>query len=1079
MNKKTKKVGIIIATLLLICGVATLGILYYTGQRSGTYANKANVEWYDENGEEFIISTPEELYGVFQLSEYYDFKGQTIKLGADIVLNEGNASDWALIGPKNKWYPITGFAGTFDGQGHSISGLYAKGSNTKLGLFADTDAKSVIKNFKILNSYFKVNGNFPIGSVAATGSGTFSNIYSDAILSSNGTYCGGLFGILNTESLDSILSQNSKVSNCWFDGEIILTTKEGLYAGGIVAAIRGGSTEMKHCLNTGVISSENSAGRARAGRIGGLIGMAAHVNGSGNLRLEDCLNVGKLKSTVENRAGSIIGCVSGGSMSIVMRNVYATAESADRTFGYCDVGTIAGSARMLSTEYVKGKEWYSWSELDFQKNWAIVEDSTPILQCFAEDIPSIKGIEKAYDISWYDSTKDEFEITTKEQLIGFSVLSQDDSFSGKTITLGADIIMNEGTSKDWLKKVPKYIWTSIGSGLTTDLAFNGSFDGMGYTISSLYARDTQKGIALFKAIGTSGVVKNVRITNSYLEYNGSEETTANLGSVAGRTYGNISTVYSDATLVSTGMANGGIVGQVSTTGLCTISNCWYDGSLTMLGNHSKGGRMGGGIAGRVESGQTTIEHCLVSGDIFCEAQKVGVHVGGFVGYVRYGKTNEIVKLNIKDSLMAGTVTTVWNNCVGSAIGRVFEQVVVNMSETYAIYGNSVIKTEDTETKMSAVGRIDTTNIAGVVNGGVITKSKEQLTGYNGYIWTILDFDNYWTVALAGSGQKAGTPVLKSFAEKTPSLSGVAKMIDIKWYDAAKKSYTITNVKQLFGLAELAGGTVNFLGKTVKLGADITVNSGEAVAWKNTKPAYVWLPIGAGINANQGFCGTFNGQGHTISGLYYKNDETGIGLFRTVGKEGIVKNVRLANSYFEYNGKDRSTAAIGGIVGRSYGNLDTVYSNAIVQSTGLGNGGLVGQIYGDKNTVINNCWFDGTLAMVGAHPDGGQHGGGIAGRIERGAVSINHCLTTGLVSCEAVETGVHAGGLVGYIRYEKKDDGTKLNISDCLVAGDIKVAWHSCAGSVVGRVFADVTANIEKTYVLEKNCIITKEGKVNA
>ena len=746
--------------------------------------------------------------------------------------------------------------------------------------------------------------------------------------------------------------------------------------------------------------------------------------------------------------------------------------------GYGDVGTVNGSVRQLSTEYVKGTDWYRFSELDFQNNWATVEDDTPILQCFATDIPSLKGIEKAYDTSWYIDTKDDFEITTKEQLIGLSILSQDYTFEGKSFTLGADIVLNEGTSEEWLKKVPKHIWSSIGGGLGSDTAFNGYFNGLGHTISGLYAKNAEKGLALFKAIGPNGTVKNVRITNSYLEYNGDAETTANLGSVAGRIYGNIDTVYSDVTLVSTGMANGGITGQVSTSGFSTISNCWYDGNLTMLGNHSKGGRMGGGIVGRIESGNTTIEHCLVSGNISSEAQKVGVHVGGFVGYVRYGKTNEIVKLNIKDSLMAGTVNTVWNNCVGSIIGRVFEQVVVNMSETYAIQGNSIIKTEDKVTKANAVGRIDTSGVAGVVNGGCITKSKEQLTGYNGYIWSILDFDNYWTVVLGGNGQKAGTPILQSFATSKPSLASANRMIDIKWYDKDKTTYTITNVKQLFGLAELAGGTTNFAGKMVKLGANITVNTGESAEWKKTAPSYIWNPIGAGLNANQGFSGTFDGQGYTVSGLYYKGDESGIGFFRTLGEDALVKNVKLTNSYFEYTGADRTTAAIGGVVGRSYGDIDTVYSNAIVQSTGLGNGGLVGQIYGDESTTINNSWFDGTLAMVGKHSDGGQHGGGVVGRIERGAVNITHCLTTGLVSCEAEKTGVHAGGLVGYIRYEKKDDGTKLNISDCLVAGKVEVAWHSCAGSVVGRVFADVTANIDKTYVLKNSCEITKEGKLS-
>jgi hypothetical protein len=67
-----------------------------------------------------------------------------VKLGADIVFNEGDAQDWADSRPANRWFPIEGFAGEFDGQGNTISGLYGNAADAPMGLFAATHPKSKI-----------------------------------------------------------------------------------------------------------------------------------------------------------------------------------------------------------------------------------------------------------------------------------------------------------------------------------------------------------------------------------------------------------------------------------------------------------------------------------------------------------------------------------------------------------------------------------------------------------------------------------------------------------------------------------------------------------------------------------------------------------------------------------------------------------------------------------------------------------------------------------------------------------------------------------------------------------------------
>ena len=118
---------------------------------------KVDVAWYEEDGKEFLITTAEELRGIAKLSKKHDFKGQTIKLGADIVLNEGDYTQWKKEFLKSSWTPIEGFAGTFDGDGHTISGLYCVANGFSVvgkevlwnpsGMFVDSTDDAVIRDF--------------------------------------------------------------------------------------------------------------------------------------------------------------------------------------------------------------------------------------------------------------------------------------------------------------------------------------------------------------------------------------------------------------------------------------------------------------------------------------------------------------------------------------------------------------------------------------------------------------------------------------------------------------------------------------------------------------------------------------------------------------------------------------------------------------------------------------------------------------------------------------------------------------------------------------------------------------------
>ena len=108
MKNKRISISVLVVMGLLILSLAGTG-LWMLAQKviiPVDNSNLADVEWYNLNDEEFTISTVEELYGLAELSDFYNFSGQTIKLGADIIVNEGNAEDWKTKAPENIWYPI-------------------------------------------------------------------------------------------------------------------------------------------------------------------------------------------------------------------------------------------------------------------------------------------------------------------------------------------------------------------------------------------------------------------------------------------------------------------------------------------------------------------------------------------------------------------------------------------------------------------------------------------------------------------------------------------------------------------------------------------------------------------------------------------------------------------------------------------------------------------------------------------------------------------------------------------------------------------------------------------------------------
>ena len=124
-------------------------------------------------------------------------------------------------------------------------------------------------------------------------------------------------------------------------------------------------------------------------------------------------------------------------------------------------------------------------------------------------------------------------------------------------------------------------------------------------------------------------------------------------------------------------------------------------------------------------------------------------------------------------------------------------------------------------------------------------------------------------------------------------------------DGKAEPYQISNAAELYWFAGLVNGTLPDVKKKASanaiLTADITVNEYVLDANKdllNGKDFIPWTPIGTDWIA---YTGTFDGQGHTIKGLYFNNPTSSyVGLFGCIGDNGKISNVEVSDSYFQFD-----------------------------------------------------------------------------------------------------------------------------------------------------------------------------------
>lgn len=896
------------------------------------------------------------------------------------ALNSGSFLEWTPIGD----YSTNGnyyFKGIFDGNGHTVSGLYINRSDTFTGFCGCLSQYGTIKNLVITGSYFKSSDSYA-GGIAGFSYGSVENctVTNSIIISSNRT--GGIAGsakdkdIVGCGSVNCIITgekfvggiagwfENCKIGNCMSEN-CTITASNGGRSGGIAGVANG---IIFDCYSTSsVIGTQRACG----------IAGATQNDGAGII---NCYFAGQI--TCDTNTASITFIPKDDeNPTINVENCYYISNVSEGVINSCSSATVKDVASATSEEFKSGKITWLLNGKYPGETWkqTLGSDSYPkfsgktvyakLSTCSASSatgysnevqaVPShtyVNGIctkiagKEHYEPAVCDNAGI-YEISNAGQLIWFSklvngTLEHTKQNQSACARLTSDVDMSGITNFVPIGGTTGLYYSAEG----TDVGFKGTFNGNCHVIKNLSVNGSDSKELTYGVFGTlSGAVYNLGVENFKFTV-GAKDCRA-----------------------------GGIAGQILSAG--SVSNCYVINSTV-----TATGKVAGGIAGCNYSGKTTN----------CYTYNVAVTASRTGGIVGDNKSDE------DNTTRIGTV----ENCYTDASSIESGSRAGNVTGSSAGVGESDFKSG----KITYL--LNGKNPSGIWEQTLGTDSVPNFTGKNVYAKTTICSVNA-AVSYNNNSQSITPHVYED---------GVCTQIeDEVHYEPAlwnegKNAYEIYNLGQLYWFAALTNGTLEEYSQNVSANAnlmsDIKVNENVIANGKlvsDTSNLKEWTPIGDyANNGNKNYSGTFNGNGHTVSGLYIKRDVSRTGFISALSTPGSVKNLTVANSYFE-NTDNRT----GVIVANSKSSVENCHSVNCIVSGANNSGGITGWMNGGniKNCTSTDCVITGA-----------QYVGGISGSIYAG--NITSCTTTNLSA-----TGTkYVGGITGWHDSDYIENCASVNCS---------------------------------------------------
>ena len=952
------------------------------------------------------------------------------------VTNEADFKKWTPIGNSSREYQ-----GTFDGQNHTISGLYFNDDSIDyVGLFG-YNVSGTIKNVGVIDSYFK-GKNYVGGICGSMNYGRIENCYNTGTVSGSSDV-GGVCGYNYLKC---------KITNSYNAGSVSGSNR---YAGG-VCGYKSDTSTIENSYNTGSVSGNQVVGGVcgkniniitnvyNTGTVNGnsiVGGVCGHNDGGA---IENNYNTGSVSGS------SDVGGVCGYSYYGTIKNSYYNNSISNKAVGSNKEGTFDITGK-TPEQFKSGEVAYSLGGIYGQE---IGKDKSPILngKTVYQNIVYLGCCEKYQgDITYVYSNKEAnpvysgnhnfengickfcgvdyepaklvdgyYQIGNAGNLLWFAQQVNSGSANINAI-LTANIVVNtnvlnaDGTLNSNLTN--PIGWTPIGNSYSN--RYTGTFDGNNHTISGLYFNNSTIYVGLF-GYNDSGTIKNIGVIDSYFKgfnhvggvcgINGGKiENSYNTGSVSGtKIVGGVCGYNWNSTIensYNTGSVSGSgdNVGGVCGYNKSTIANSYNTGSVSGSGDNV------GGVGGYNDG---TIANSYNTGSVSGSNR----YVGGVCGY-NYGSNGKI-----ENSYNTGSVsgTKIVGGVCGSK-GRKIENsyYLENCNAKGTTFTNSYGTAQTSEQFASG----EVAYRLGEIWGQEIEKDKlPVLNGkkvYQNIVYLGCCEKYQGDITYVYSNTQKDAVYLGNHNFENGICTGCEAYEPAQLVD---NYYQISNAGNLLWFAQQVNNgnldinavlTTDIVVNEKVLNADGTLNS-------NLTNPIKWIPIG---NESNKYTGTFDGNNHTISGLYNDENTNYVGLFG-YNDSGTIKNVGIIDSYFK--GKNY----VGGVCGYNdnSGTIENSYNTGSVSGALEFVGGVCG--YNDNSGTIENSYNTGSVSglsnnvggVCGSNSNGGTiknsyNIGSVSGKSNVGGVcgdnssntTIENCYNTGSVS----GLGNRVGGVCGY------------------------------------------------------------------
>jgi len=871
-------------------------------------------------------------------------------------IDMGTTKSWNSIGNHGDLIPTT-YTGSFHGDGHTIT-IHTSGATANYqGLFARIGNDAMVENLYLAGN-IQCSKSRLVGGIAGENYGTIENCWVSADVSSDWQNSSSAY----TAKVGGITGENhGTVKYCCVTGNVTNDDKD---VGGIVGYNNGGTID--YCTFYGTRYSKST---------------------------QDNIWVGDQKGTLTNQHSSddLLNEDTWRAYLGILVNSYCFVchKAVEKPYSI----TIAEGSTALTTDQTKARPGLTItltpaSGTDPKHIVVRNADGNPVAEWYApiESTLSFTMPQRDVTVIAYDNATWAGKGTEADPYL-ISTAGEWDQICTQVSQAAGNGAVFSGT---YFKQTADFtIKQGIGEG--NSKAFGGIYDGDGHTLTC-----------------------DISVTG---------EAAAPFHQVSGATISNLHVTGA----ISGGIHTAGLVAfsSGSSSSRTTIDNCRMSATITCTGNDTNDAH-GGGFIGHAGESEYAVTNCLFDGKLIAVTNGKGTpHIGAIVGWG--GGGTRIIHTTIEKGTFKGADKSQMAFCWKD-------------NDTYApstsggnYYFSDLGHSDGADKLVSVASGTEGLEITydytweDVYHGAMTKATSGTRYMIDDTFYTTsgssasfrLTYPAVWNVSKVLANSNEVTSVydgLYTISNITEATTITVEYSRISWTDKCatefttvdeeKKVVTITTPEELARLAKLVySGENSGNGWTYNLAADLDMST------------YDWTPIGKGMTNR--FRGTFDGQGHTISGITIPDpDKSYVGLFGVVN--GTVKNLKLVNSTIEGKRYVGSIAAeVRGTLENCYVGSDvTVTAVAVAGESETGNdcGGVVGSV---QNQGAKDG-FDATSAVVrgcysAARVIGVSHVGGIVGNLFSG--TVHYCVS---------EANVSATGTDGSVAYIVGNNGGGTN-----------------------------------------------------